>query len=309
MGLNLKIGTRSSQLAIVQAEWVRERLLALEEVDSVELVKIKTSGDKLLDVPLAKVGGKGLFTKEIEESLLRVETDLAVHSMKDVPVDIPSGLKLEVIPEREDPRDALVSNGVGFIDLPSGALIGTSSLRRMAQLTQFRSDLQIIGIRGNLQTRLQKLETENLNGLILAAAGLKRIGETSRITDYLPEAIMLPAVGQGALGIETRDKDPRVEDIVRKLHHQPTAYCVMGERAFLKRLQGGCQVPMAALGKLDGDILTIDGLVSDLDGDWVLRDRVTGPASDCERIGKELAEKLLERGADEILDEIYGNKV
>jgi len=306
LSLSLKIGTRSSPLALWQAEWVKARLLEMEEVAEVELVKIKTSGDKILDVPLAKVGGKGLFTKEIEEALLRRDADLAVHSMKDVPTDIPDGLKVDVIPEREDPSDALISRGIKLADLPPGAQIGTSSLRRRAQLKRLRPDFVIVDLRGNIETRLRKLDSENLDAVILASAGIKRMGYTDKITERLSGDVMLPAVGQGALAIETRINDETVNRIVGRLHHRPTAVCVLAERVFLKKLEGGCQVPIAGHATLEGANLTLEGLVGDLDGQRLIRETQTGPADDYEKIGIALAEQLLEQGAAEILAEVYG---
>lgn len=305
MSRNLKIGTRASPLALWQAEWIKARLEEMEEVGSVELVKIKTSGDKILDVPLAKVGGKGLFTKEIEESLFRGETDLAVHSLKDVPTMVPAGLKVDIITERENPFDVLVSRNIKFQDLPKGAVIGTSSLRRRSQLKRLRPDLRIVDIRGNIQTRLKKLETENLDAIILAAAGMIRMGYEEQITEILDVNVILPAVGQGALGIEIRDSDPEVEAIVNRLHHQPTSYCVMAERAFLRKLEGGCQVPIAAYGTVEGDELTLNGLVADIEGQRVIKEQIVGPAKEHETLGVSLAEKLLEQGAGEILAELY----
>ena len=307
MSILLKIGTRASPLALWQAEWIKSRLLEFDDVSGVELVKIKTSGDKILDVPLAKVGGKGLFTKEIEESLLRNETDLAVHSLKDVPTVVPKGLKVEVITERENPYDVLVSRGVKFLDLPPGAKVGTSSLRRRSQIKRVRPDLVIVDIRGNVQTRLKKLETENLDAIILAAAGMIRMGYQDEITEYLDESLVLPAVGQGAVAIETRVNDPKVEEIVQRLHHLPTAYCTIAERAFLRKLEGGCQVPIAAFGKVDGDTLSLEGLVADLDGQRIIRETISGSVSDAVSIGERLGDLLLEQGAKEILDEVFGN--
>ena len=305
MSRNLKIGTRSSPLALWQAEWIKARLEEMEEVGLVDLVKIKTSGDKILDVPLAKVGGKGLFTKEIEESLLRNETDLAVHSLKDVPTLVPDGLKVDIITERENPYDVLVSRNIKFEDLPKGALVGTSSLRRRSQLKRLRPDLLIVDIRGNIQTRIKKLETEKLDAIILAAAGMIRMGYEDQISEIIDPNVILPAVGQGALGIEIRENDPEVEAIVKKLHHQPTADCVMAERAFLRKLEGGCQVPIAAFGTVKGDELTLDGLVAEIDGQRVIKEQIIGPVKDSEALGVALAQKLLDQGAGEILAELY----
>lgn len=305
MALNLKIGTRKSPLALWQAEWVKKRLLETGDVGSVELVKIMTSGDKILDVPLAKVGGKALFTKEIEEALLKKEVDLAVHSLKDVPTQLPDGLAVNVIPEREDPRDALLSRGVLLKELPQKARIGTSSLRRRAQLMRIRPDFEIVEIRGNLETRLRKLEDEKLDAIILAVAGMVRMGYEEKISERLPTSVMLPAVGQGALGIETRENDGVVESVVAKLHHKPTAYCVNAERAFLRKLEGGCQVPIGAFARLDGDTISIKGLVADLNGEQCFEAGVNGNVLQAENLGTRLAEKLISQGAGEILSEFY----
>ena len=303
----LKIGTRKSPLALWQAEWVKAKLLASGDVESVELVKIVTSGDKILDVPLAQVGGKGLFTKEIEESLLKGETDLAVHSLKDVPTVLPDGLKVDIICERENPYDALISRGVAFDDLPQSAKIGTSSLRRRAQLKRVRPDFQIVDIRGNVGTRLNKLDSENLDAIILAAAGMIRMGHEKAVTHLLAPDLSLPAVGQGALGIETREGSLEIEEILRKnLHHRPTALCTTAERSFLTKLEGGCQVPIGAFAQIENNSLEIEGFVADLDGKKYLRDKKSGTPDDAEAIGRELAETLLSAGADKILAEFYG---
>lgn len=308
MTLNrLKIGTRKSPLALWQAEWVKATLLASGDVESVELVKIVTSGDKILDVPLAQVGGTGLFTKEIEESLLNGGTDLAVHSLKDVPTLLPDGLKVDIISERENPFDALISRGVPFDDLPQGAKIGTSSLRRRSQLKKARPDFEIVDIRGNVGTRLNKLDTENLDAVILAAAGMIRMGHEKAVTHLLPPEISIPAVGQGALGIEIREGDTEIEEILRKnLHHQPTALCTTAERSFLTKLEGGCQVPLGAFAQIKNNSLEIEGFVADLDGVRYLRDKRSGAPDDAENLGRELAETLLAAGADKILAEFYG---
>ena len=303
----LKIGTRKSPLALWQAEWVKATLLKSGDVESVELVKIMTSGDKILDVPLAQVGGKGLFTKEIEESLLKGETDLAVHSLKDVPTQLPDGLKVDIISERENPYDALISRGVAFEDLPQGAKIGTSSLRRRSQLLRVRPDFQIVDIRGNVGTRLNKLDSENLDAIILAAAGMIRMGHEKAVTQILTPDLSLPAVGQGALGIEIRIGDTEIEEVLRKnLHHQPTAFCVTAERSFLKKLEGGCQVPLGAFAQIKDNNLEIEGFVADLDGKEYLRNKTSGAQEDAVALGQELAQTLLSAGADKILAEFYG---
>lgn len=300
----LKIGSRGSRLALWQAESVQGRLQ--KEGIRAEIKKIKTTGDKILDVPLAKVGGKGLFVKEIEEALLRTEIDLAVHSMKDLPSEIPAPLQLIAITQREDARDALISRkGVRLADLPAGSKIGTSSLRRQAQLRAARPDLKFVPLRGNLDTRIRKLEKGEFDAIILAAAGLHRIGWGDRITESLPPAISLPAIGQGALGIESRRDDPEVNDQISFLNDPESAYCVAAERALLIRLEGGCQTPIAGYATLHGDRLTLDGLVASVDGRRVIRARRTGKSSEAEVLGIAVAEALLAKGADQILKAIY----
>ena len=254
-------------------------------------------------MPLSKVGGKGLFVKEIEEALLDGRIDLAVHSMKDMPGDIPKGLCIGAIPEREIPQDVLISrHKKPLLELATGAKIGTSSLRRKAQLLHARPDLVVLPLRGNLDTRLKKLETENLDAIVLAAAGVKRLGLESRITEYLDENIMLPAVGQGALCIEVRENDPVVEPIVASLEHPHTRTVILGERAFLNRLEGGCQVPIAAYGKIDKNIFTLAGLVAAVDGKTLFKETLAGPEDSSESIGVKLAERLISMGAEEIIE-------
>jgi hydroxymethylbilane synthase len=305
MGKILKIGTRGSKLALWQANWVKSALNTQHPSLSVELVIITTKGDKILDVPLAKVGGKGLFVKEIEEALLDGRIDLAVHSMKDMPSEIPKGLCIGAIPERENPQDVLISKkGLPLSQLEPGARIGTSSLRRSAQLLHVRPDLRVFPLRGNIDTRLKKLETENLDAIVLAAAGVKRLGLENRITEFFNENIILPAIGQGALCIEIRQNDPEVEPIVAKLDHLQTRTIVMGERAFLKRLEGGCQVPIAAHGKIDKTIFTICGLVATVDGKTILKETFSGPEGSAETIGLELANHLISMGAKTIIEKL-----
>jgi hydroxymethylbilane synthase len=299
------IGTRGSQLALWQANWVKSAISDTHPELTVELSVIKTRGDKILDVPLAKVGGKGLFVKEIEEALLDGRIDLAVHSMKDMPADIPAGLRIGAVPEREEPRDVLVTrSGLPFEKLPTGARIGTSSLRRSAQLLHVRPDVTIVPLRGNLDTRLKKLETERLDAIVLAAAGVNRLGLADRITQLLDESLMLPAVGQGALCIETRQADPPIAKATATLDHLVTRQVVMGERAFLNRLEGGCQVPIAGHGHIDENGFTLTGLVCDVDGSHLIKETRSGPAEQSERIGLELADALLARGAGDILERL-----
>ena len=306
----IKIGTRGSPLAVWQAGWVRSRILALNPQYEVELVKIKTMGDKITDVPLARVGGKGLFVKEIETALLEGRIDLAVHSMKDVPADIPQGLCIGAVPERENPADALISrNGNSFEDLPKSARLGSSSLRRGAQVLHARPDVTVHPLRGNLDTRIRKLETEGLDAIIVAAAGVKRLGLEARITEYLPETIMLPAIGQGALAIETREDDDSTRSLIVPLDHRETRLAVKCERAFLARLEGGCQVPIAARAKIVGDELELTGLVAEVDGSVLLRETITGPVDQPEKLGVELANRLLKKGGREILENILGRAI
>lgn len=303
----LVLGTRGSKLALQQSEWFQSRILAVAPEVRVTLQKIQTSGDKIVDVPLAKVGGKGLFVKEIEDALLAGDIDLAVHSMKDVPAQLPQGLDILCVPPREDPRDALISrNGVRFADLPRGARIGTSSLRRQSQLLHARPDLRIEMLRGNLDTRLRKLKDGQFDAIVLAAAGLRRLAWAHEITEYLDPALCLPAIGQGALGIEGRRDDHFVRSVLNRLNDAATQTTVTAERALLHRLEGGCQVPIGAHAVLsDGQIL-LEGLVASVDGKTVIKDRVQGSSRDAHALGVALAERLLARGADRILREIYG---
>lgn len=302
----LRIGTRGSQLALKQADWVKARLEARFSGIRADLKKIKTTGDKILDVPLARVGGKGLFVKEIEEALLREDIDLAVHSMKDVPAALPEGLHLGAVAEREDPRDVLISAGGRRLeDLPRGARIGTSSLRRQAQLLNFRPDLRVVQLRGNLNTRLRKLGEEGLEGIVLAAAGLGRMGWMDRATQFLPFEVSLPAVGQGALGIECRVSDRDTNEKVAALNHPETRCCVRAERSFLKRLEGGCQVPVAAHASLAGGTLRLQGMIASLDGRRLVRESQEGSPGEAEALGLRVAEKLLSLGGEEILREIF----
>jgi len=302
----LRIGTRGSQLALFQANWVKDQLVRTHPDLKVTLIKIKTTGDKIQDAPLAKIGGKGVFVKEIEEALIQERVDLAVHSIKDVPTEFPTGLHLSVITKREDPRDVLISrDGKTLKDLPHGAKIGTSSLRRQAQLLHFRSDFELIPLRGNLDTRLKKLKAMNLDGIVLALAGVKRLGLKEKITEIIPTDISLPAIGQGALGIETRMDGEEVESQIRFLNDQDSSIPITAERAFLKKLEGGCQVPIAAYARTIGATLQIDGLVGTIDGKRLIRHHMEGPAEKAESLGTELAEILLGKGAKEILDEVY----
>ena len=303
----LVIGTRSSKLALWQAEWAHAKLRELEPGLSVSLKRIKTTGDKVLDTPLAAIGGKGLFVKEIEDALLRGEIDLAVHSMKDVPTHLPEGLEILAIPEREDPRDVLVSRGGLSLDrLRAGSRIGTSSLRRQAQLLHARPDLNIQILRGNVDTRLRKLEAGEFEGIILAAAGVRRLDWTDRVTEYLTSDVCLPAIGQGALALEGRADDAFMRDVAARLDHPPTRMAVTAERALLERLEGGCQVPIAAHATISNETLMMTAVVASVNGRRLVRDSIQGPAQAAHRLGVELAERLLAQGGDEILKEIYG---
>ncbi len=301
----LRIGTRGSQLALWQANWIKGRLEAQYPDLEVSLLKIKTTGDKILDVPLAKVGGKGLFVKEIEEALLSERVDLAVHSMKDVPTELPEALHLPVICEREDPRDALLSHGAGFAALPQGGKIGTSSLRRQAQLLHRRPDLKMVNLRGNLDTRIAKLQTEGLDAVVLAAAGIRRMGWESKITELLDTDLSLPAIGQGAVGIECRLHDAQVNEWIAFLRHADTFDAVAAERAFLTKLEGGCQVPIAGYAVIEASEIHLRGLVGSVDGGELIRDEIRGPRSEAEVLGIELGERVLAAGGKRILDEVY----
>jgi hydroxymethylbilane synthase len=304
---SLVLGTRGSRLAVWQAEWVQARLRESAPDVTVTLRRIKTSGDKILDVPLATIGGKGLFVKEIEDALLQGDIDLAVHSMKDVPTVLPGGLEILCVPAREDPRDALISREAKPLDrLPKGARVGTSSLRRQAQLLHHRPDLRIEMLRGNLDTRLRKLRDGEFDAVVVAAAGLKRMGWLEQVTEYLPSDVSLPAIGQGALGLEGRGDDAFVRGVVASLDDAPTRTAVTAERALLERLEGGCQVPIAAHARLSEGRLHLEGLVASVDGRRLVRDSIEGPVASARELGRRLAEQLLRRGGEAILNEIYG---
>ncbi len=301
------IGTRGSKLALWQAEWVRSLLMQLRPGLTVELNKIKTTGDKILDVPLAKVGGKGLFVKEIEEALLDGGCDLAVHSMKDVPTVLPERLHLTAILKREDPRDCLISKGVKFADLPHGATVGTSSLRRSCQILSVRPDLKIAMLRGNLETRFRKLDEGQFDAIMLAAAGVRRLGWGERIVEYIDPAVSLPAIAQGAVGVECRVDDAFINELLAPLNDHDTAVCVTAERALLIRLEGGCQVPIAGHAVLHDGLLDMEGLVGEPDGSKIIRTGRKGvPEADAGKLGLQIAEELLSRGADVILAKVYG---
>lgn len=304
----LRIATRKSLLALWQAEYVKAELEKHHPGLVVELVPLTSRGDKILDVPLAKVGGKGLFVKELETALLEGDADIAVHSMKDVPMEFPEGLGLPVICPREDARDAFVSNRFASLDaLPQGAVVGTSSLRRQCQLLAARPDLQIKFLRGNVQTRLQKLDDGEYDAIILAAAGLIRLALGERIRSYIEPELSLPAGGQGAVGIECRMDDLAVIELLKPLHHRTTAEQVSAERAMNRRLQGGCQVPIACYALHRADQLWLRGLVGAPDGSQMLFDEISGPVADAEQMGIVLADRLLAAGADKILAAVYAD--
>ena len=298
----LTIGSRGSQLALWQARWIQARLQSLG-VES-RLAIIHTTGDKITDVALSKVGTKGLFTKEIEEALLDHSIDLAVHSLKDMPTELPAGLILAAIPEREDPRDAIVGGRLGI--LKPGAHVGTSSLRRAAQLRVIRPDLEISDIRGNLDTRLRKLDEGKYDAIVLASAGLRRLGWEERITDLLDPAVMCPAVGQGALAVETRDDSGQAREICRRLEHDETRVAVTAERAVLAALGGGCQVPIGAHATLHGPAVHIRAIVVSPDGAQVIRREASGRAEDAAVLGRALGDELLAEGGAKILEAVYG---
>ena len=303
----IKIATRKSPLAIWQAEFVRDSLLNLHPELNIELIRMTTQGDKILDTPLAKVGGKGLFVKELEHGILAGDADIAVHSMKDVPMAFPAGLHLPVICQREDPRDAFVSNTYASLDdLPMGSRVGTSSLRRECQLRNHRPDLKVLPLRGNVNTRLRKLDEGLFDGIILASAGLKRLGFEERISEAMTPEQSLPAAGQGAVGIETRIDDIEVTSLLAPLRCPRTWIVVSAERAMNKRLAGGCQVPIAGFALIDGDEVWLRGLVGRPDGSRILTANARAKVEDAEALGEAIAEKLLSQGADKILAEVYG---
>ncbi len=306
----LRIATRKSPLALWQAEHVKARLEAMHPGLAVELVTFSTQGDKILDTPLAKIGGKGLFVKELETAMLDGRADIAVHSMKDVPMEFPEGLELGVICERENPRDAFVSNNYKAIsELPAGAVVGTSSLRRGCQIQNSRPDLVIKNLRGNVQTRLSKLDAGEYDAIILASAGLLRMEMQDRLTAFIEPEESLPAGGQGALGIEWRVGDSAVHELIKPLHDELTASCVLAERALNRRLQGGCQVPIACYAERSGDELWLRGLVGSEDGTQILRTETRGSATEPDALGISAAEDLLAQGAGAILEAVYGHEV
>jgi hydroxymethylbilane synthase len=310
------IGTRGSKLALWQANWVREKLSSMYPNLQFEIEKIKTTGDKILDAPLAKIGGKGLFVKEIEEALLARKIDLAIHSMKDVPAETPQGLQIQAICEREDPRDVLISKeGLLLNKLPDGSIIGTSSLRRTVQLKASRKDIAIKPLRGNVDTRLKKLKEGEFDGIILAFAGVKRMGYDDMVTEAFPTETIIPAVGQGAIGIETRVDDEFINELIKPLNHTNTAICVLAERAFLSVMGGGCQVPLACHAKIENNSLHLVGMIGDPEEKVELikgfkQCKLSCPSSSLQEVieaGRKLATDLLNWGGKEILSRIYSN--
>ncbi len=301
--MKLIIGSRGSRLALWQAEWVRERLRELSPEGQFIIKEIKTQGDKILDVALAKIGGKGFFTKEIEESLIRGEIDLAVHSLKDLPTEMPPGLLLGAVTCRSEAHDVLVSKkDLKLNQLPAGAKVGTGSLRRRAQLLKFRSDLRVAELRGNLHTRLRKLKETDWDAIVVAGAGLKRMNEDDWITEIIPFRLALPAAGQGALGIEIKAGETEIKELVAKLDDRSSRLETEAERSFLRRLGGGCQVPVGALGRLRDGRLNLKGIILSLDGQRSVQSELTGKAEDARILGEKLAEELLARGGRELLE-------
>ncbi len=299
----IRIGTRDSRLAMWQAEWVRTKLIALYPQRQFELVPMKTKGDHLLEVALSKIGDKGLFTKELELGLLSNELDMAVHSLKDLPTILPTGLMISVFCEREESRDVFLSkDGLSLENLPAGAIIGTSSLRRKSQLKSYRPDFSFVDLRGNLQTRWKKLTESHMDGIVLAAAGVKRLGWGERITQILPANIMLPAVGQGSIAIEIVEQRTDIQELLSPLNHHETEQAVRAERALMRKLEGGCQVPIGALAQVNQGQITLQGMVASLDGVRLIR--AEGIGTDPEAVGIETANRLVELGANDILAEI-----
>jgi hydroxymethylbilane synthase len=305
----VRIASRGSQLALWQAETIRSQLLQFDPGLEVGIEIIRTTGDKILDVPLARIGDRGLFTKELDEAILDGRADLAVHSLKDVPTSLPIGLHLAAVGEREDPRDVLigpVGRRTTLRSLTPGSRIGTSSLRRRSQLRGVRPDLEVVDLRGNLNTRLEKLDRGEYEAILLASAGVRRLGWTERISEYLPLDAWLPAVGQGALGVVSRTEDDELARLLAPIHHPPTSTCVQAERTFLRELEGGCQIPIGGLAVHEAGVLTLDGLVSDIEGTVVLRATERGTVEEAPEVGRRLAAQLLARGAGAILREIRG---
>lgn len=305
--MKIRIGTRGSILAMAQSEWVKRQIKSRYPHVQVELFKIKTKGDKILDSPLSKIGGKGLFVKEIEDALLSERIDIAVHSMKDMPAVLPEGLMICAVPQREDVRDAFISQDFKSLsELPQGARIGTSSLRRRAQILHLRPDLEVVPLRGNVDTRLRKLREGEFHAIVLASAGLKRLGREDVIRQYIPENNILPAIGQGALAIETKEDKGEIKELVAFLDHNPTRIEVESEREFLRELEGGCQVPIGGICRYRAGKVKMTGMVAELDGSNLIKDEVVSSPDDSKESARALARRLLQSGAREILDKVYG---
>ncbi len=302
------LGSRGSKLALWQTEWVKAELEKHFPRLSVRIEIIKTTGDKILDSPLSKIGDKGLFTREIELALLQRRIDAAVHSLKDLPTRVPNGLCIGAVSKREDVRDVFVAHKQkgyrSFEEIPDGATVATSSLRRRAQLLRWRPDLRIVDVRGNLNTRLTKLDESDWDGMILACAGVVRLGFDERITDTLPVEKMLPAVGQGALAIEIREQDSRLATYLQCLHSEPTARSTSGERAFLRHLEGGCQIPIGAYGRIEDNVFYLDACIASLDGKHIVKGKIHGDPAEAEQLGESLAQSLYESGGKAILEVI-----
>lgn len=310
MKREIVVGSRESKLAMWQAGWVVERLKEQSPQYDYRIVGLRTQGDNILDVALAKIGDKGLFTKELELAMLRGDIDMAVHSMKDLPTELPEGLAIGAVCRREYPGDVLISRmGLKLDELPEGALIGTSSLRRCAQLLRYRKDLRMTNLRGNINTRLRKLEEEKLDATVLAYAGVHRMGWGDRITQVLPFEICLPAVGQGSIGVEIRDGDREILELVSRIDHAESRCAITAERALLKELEGGCQIPIGALGTVENGCLKVEGVVASLDGEQLIRSSLVGETDDAAWAGIKLAEKLVHLGAGEILRKMRQEKV
>jgi len=308
MKKKIRIGTRGSKLALWQANFIKSEIKSLFPDCDVELNIIKTTGDRITDQPLAMIGGKGLFVKEIETALLNNDIDLAVHSMKDMPGELPEGLVIGAIPKRENPFDVLISRDKTLLtEYKKGAKIGTSSLRRASQIKHVRPDVTIESIRGNLDTRIKKLKSGEYDAIVLAAAGLIRLGQKNEITEYLDETIMLPAVGQGALCIETRENDGDIAFIMEKLDHLDTRICVTGERAFLKQIEGSCHIPVACFGKIKGNKVVLTAVVASVDGTKLIKEQIISPIDKVERQGQRLADQVLEKGGKKILESLDSN--
>ena len=301
----VKVGTRDSILAMWQTQFVVDELKKVTDQYEFEIISLKTKGDKILDVALAKIGDKGLFTKELEVGLLEGEIDFAVHSMKDMPTALPEGLQISSMLKRHNPADAFVSDKYNsFMELPEGAKVGTSSLRRRAQLLNVRPDLDIHDLRGNVQTRMRKMREENFDGIILAAAGLERLEMFDEIKEVLSYDICLPAVSQGVIGVETRENDEEIIALVQLVNDKQAEICVKAERALLRSLEGGCQIPIGAYAELNEDTVVLEGMVGSLDGKTIIRESITGTAEQCEELGQTLAGRLAEQGGKTILEQI-----